>query len=111
MQRMHVIALAGLLAFMVAQPALAVISTQDQVDAFDFFVTGVSSVAAQAGAPAVDPSILPALPQAYLDDRGNVWQETNGMPGLQTEHVVDQAGHELAPADSFVGGIDSLTGL
>jgi hypothetical protein len=108
MQRTVLVALAGLLAL--SAPALAVVSSQDQVDMLHALVAGTAQAASGAGAGNVDPGPFPALPIAYEDDSGNVWQESNGVPGLQEQPVMHD-GQQVAPADSFVAGFASLGAL
>ena len=107
---MHVLALAGLVAFLAAQPAMAVISTQDQLDALHVVADGGAAIVATLGAPDVGAPDMPDVPIAYLDDAGNIWEESNGVPGLQTHGFTDAAGMAHG-ADDFVGGIGTLQHL
>jgi hypothetical protein len=82
--------------------ALAVISTNDQVAAITPLVDTL------AGAAGAGPAPSPDLPTVYIDDAGNVWQESNGLPGLQDKPSMEQG--KDWPADTFVAGWATLTG-
>jgi hypothetical protein len=88
----------GALAALLALPAAgAAISTQD--------IAGPILALDPAGLALEAPAVL------YLTEEGDVWQESNGYDGLQTSPIVDEEGHELAPADSFVAGASMLPAL
>lgn len=92
-----ILALGALAALLALPSATAVISTGDQYEAIammlDILAPGTGDVS--------------ALPILYLDDAGNVWQESNDLPGLQTEATVDEQGNET-PADTLVAGLGAL---
>lgn len=88
----------GTLAALLALPgAGATISTGDQYAAFQGFVDVLAP-------DTVDFGMLPVF---YMDEGGNLWQESNGLPGLQTEETPVEGGEPIG-ADTSVGGFGMI---
>lgn len=96
---MKAIAATGLMALLALPGAMAYVSTSD--------ITGAVS-------PMVPPEAAEAwtqVPVLYLNDDGGLWQEANGIAGLQTGPVFDQEGNQVAGADAYIAGPSMLPGL
>lgn len=92
-----ILALGALAALLALPTATAVISTGDQYEAFQAFVDAFAPNTA-------DLSMLPVL---YMDDNGNLWQESNGLEGLQTEETPVEGAAPIA-ADTAIGGFGTI---
>ena len=92
-----ILALGALAALLALPSATAVISTADQYQVAQIFLDIVAPGSGD----------LSALPILYIDDAGNVWQESNGLPGLQTGPTDDGNGGQIG-ADAPVAGTASL---
>lgn len=92
-----VLALGALAALLALPSATAVVSTGDQYEAVEMMLDLI--------APGTGD--LSAMPVLYIDDAGNLWRESNGLAGLQTEATTDEQGNQI-PADTFVAGIAAL---
>lgn len=54
-----------------------------------------------------DVAPVPAdAPIFYFNDDGTIWQESNGLAGLQMEAITDELGNVIAQADTNVAGGD-----
>jgi hypothetical protein len=45
-----------------------------------------------------------AMPIYYLADDGSLWQESNGLAGLQVQPLYDEQGNIVAEKDSYMFG-------
>jgi hypothetical protein len=92
-----ILAAASIAALLALPAASAVISTADQYAAAEMIVDTLAPGTAD----------LSALPVVYVDDQGDLWQESNGLAGLQTEATASEDGEDI-PADTFLGGFSSI---
>lgn len=86
------VAMGALVALLTVPGAMAVVSTNDLV--------GPVGAAAE---PLGMGALVGAFPIFYLNDDGTVWQESNGISGLQTTAVHDvETGVKIADPDTLV---------
>lgn len=87
------LAIGGLAALLALPGALAYVSSADFTGPF------AAIVPPEAGGDA----FAQAFPIYYVNDDGTVWQESNGIAGLQTSPIIDEVtGEQIAAADTIV---------